>query len=544
MSFKQVLPINRLPSQIVHAMSATLSASDGILDTLRYELNLSLRARDEEGIARGCRDLGVYLFFHAEYADAARYLREACGRLEHRGDGGDHAVVMLYLGMLQERIGDLMNAIDCYDSCRKFCEYCGDEEGLAIAMEGLGGVYATLGEFPRALELLQRSLNIHAGNGNHELAGLCAMEIATVHGRLGDFPNALELLRMSLDQFKACDNELLEIRALSNLAVLYSTHGNAREALEHGLRALLAYEALGDIPSQLGMLVTVGRVYMSLEQQPEGLGCISRALRLADTLGDRHLLAEALMAIGEAHKHGGHLWKSIVHVERALGLAEAVGDHHLELRASEFLATAFESLSEISRALHYQKNSARIRMEIADSERQRAIAELRMRFDIERAERELTLSRTKFRELERELAHKVRENTSMALNLVHKSELLDAVRANAEKIRKSAHGALEELESLLRQIAEDGRFDEDWRVFEAQLGDADREFVGTLSRSFPSLTPEELKVCLLLKTNLTTKQIAALRFVSNRTVENQRFRIREKLGLPPRANLVSFLASL
>jgi|GEM_PF-5351906 len=60
----------------------------------------------------------------------------------------------------------------------------------------------------------------------------------------------------------------------------------------------------------------------------------------------------------------------------------------------------------------------------------------------------------------------------------------------------------------------------------------------------PPATPTELKVCTLLKSNLSTKKLAEVLNSSIHTVETHRRRIRKTLGLSGQANLTTFLALL
>jgi DNA-binding CsgD family transcriptional regulator len=51
-----------------------------------------------------------------------------------------------------------------------------------------------------------------------------------------------------------------------------------------------------------------------------------------------------------------------------------------------------------------------------------------------------------------------------------------------------------------------------------------------------SLNQSELKTLKLVSNNRSTKEIAELLFLSEKTIENYRSRICQKLGLPPRNN--------
>ena len=73
---------------------------------------------------------------------------------------------------------------------------------------------------------------------------------------------------------------------------------------------------------------------------------------------------------------------------------------------------------------------------------------------------------------------------------------------------------------------------------------AHEEFHGRLAGIYTDLTPAELKICSLIRASLSTKDIAALLYISDRTVEVHRRRIRRKLGLDAGASLTNALLRL
>lgn len=61
-------------------------------------------------------------------------------------------------------------------------------------------------------------------------------------------------------------------------------------------------------------------------------------------------------------------------------------------------------------------------------------------------------------------------------------------------------------------------------------GDASRNMVA-IARAIPTLSPAELKVCALILEQKSTREIAEVLFVSERTIHNHRFSIRRKMGV-------------
>lgn len=74
-----------------------------------------------------------------------------------------------------------------------------------------------------------------------------------------------------------------------------------------------------------------------------------------------------------------------------------------------------------------------------------------------------------------------------------------------------------------------------------QFTDINSYFTSNLLATHPALTPAEIKLCMLLRLNLDTKEIAALSFQTYDSVRVSRSRLREKLNLDSSENLVNYL---
>jgi AraC family transcriptional regulator, chitin signaling transcriptional activator len=96
----------------------------------------------------------------------------------------------------------------------------------------------------------------------------------------------------------------------------------------------------------------------------------------------------------------------------------------------------------------------------------------------------------------------------------------------------------------VKRVEERGRTEQEWSGFEEKLQSVNHGVLIELARWCPDLKPAELKVCALLRTQLSTKEIAPLLSVTERAVEKHRYNIRRKLGLPKEENLVAYLARI
>jgi DNA-binding CsgD family transcriptional regulator len=157
----------------------------------------------------------------------------------------------------------------------------------------------------------------------------------------------------------------------------------------------------------------------------------------------------------------------------------------------------------------------------------------------EEKERELTRQRA---EAEREILvlevqNKSRELSNAALNLIRKNEVLQRLKDDLLDSKNDPRA----LQKIMRLIDEHLEGDHDWEIFEESFNRVHDDFFKRLMHDFPNLTPGDMRLAAYLKMNLASKEIAPLLNISVRGVENKRYRLRTKLGLPEEANLTEFV---
>jgi len=204
------------------------------------------------------------------------------------------------------------------------------------------------------------------------------------------------------------------------------------------------------------------------------------------------------------------------------------------------LAKAGVGVGDLKAAVTSYDKFIAINGELNSLEHQRAIAEVQVRLEIEKADKERERFERESTELKQSVEESSKELTALALQIVEKNEFLADLR---EEITPAVSSSTE-ANRLINRINEHIQSDQDWETFEDQFKKVHSEFLQKLAGKFPDVTPTELKICALMKLNLSSKEIANLFCLSIRTVENHRQRIRKKLGLTNEDNLVSYLSSL
>ncbi|WP_415326409.1 tetratricopeptide repeat protein [Chryseobacterium sp. MMS23-Vi53] len=70
------------------------------------------------------------------------------------------------------------------------------------------------------------------------------------------------------------------------------------------------------------------------------------------------------------------------------------------------------------------------------------------------------------------------------------------------------------------------------------------DFCENLLKKNPELTENDLKMCAYIKLNLTTKEISNMDEVPTRTIESRKYRLKKKLELLPKENLITWIQDL
>ena len=142
-----------------------------------------------------------------------------------------------------------------------------------------------------------------------------------------------------------------------------------------------------------------------------------------------------------------------------------------------------------------------------------------------------------------ELRHLNSLLAASTMNLVVKNEFMENIKEELEEVKQKGKSTETKnaLEKIVKEIDTTLRLQEDWQQFEYHFDQVHGDFLNRLRENYRDLTPNEQKLCALLRLNLSTKEISNLMSISLRGVEIARYRLRKKLGLDLGQNLSKFI---
>ena len=413
----------------------------------------------------------------------------------------------------------------------------------------LGRVYLGASNYPEALRLFRSSLKCIEESKSDSIALIDAfVNLGIVFFRQDQFDSALYYYQEASDIHHRNHGNII------NMAVIQANLGNVKSELKLYDEALLHYD------SSLAISEEINSTY----------GIALNTINIAGLYNNKKMHHKALKALEQIHddvnsSNNNNMKMQYIHrlAETKYGLEQykaAYEDLSVYLVKRDSAEVSAEKVKSLTWETQFKQQNAEL--ELKQLTQAQLQSELEKRnillysgliimlllaggsgyfFYINKKtlKAKLTLKENELLKIENE--RKARELTTTALKLTQSSERKQFVANELNEVAKSLDG---EYKAQVIQIANKMARQDDlsrWKEFELLFNDVHNNFYQKLKSEFPELTPHELKICGLLRLNLTSKDIADITARTPRTINNTRSSIRTKLGLDSNNNLIDFL---
>lgn len=189
--------------------------------------------------------------------------------------------------------------------------------------------------------------------------------------------------------------------------------------------------------------------------------------------------------------------------------------------------------------LYYKWNKIRyqeqIKLKEEELKHQKQILQLEMD-----AESKLKIQEYEKHILEMQVQTKASEVAGKSLSIAKQTEMIDSIQ-NILDSEKNINTIKTQIEKVIKINSLNKN---EWKSFETNLFKSNEEFVKILSSNYKNLSSKDIKLCIYLKMNLSSKEIAPLMNISYRGVEIHRYRLRKKLEVDQQVNLNLFMNNI
>ena len=413
----------------------------------------------------------------------------------------------------------------------------------AKAFEMRHSILTDFRRYDEAFEAAYRALELRRESGDTLAVAESYAAIGALHCLLEDYVTGEPYCREAYGLGRTAKEQRVRLYVMEVLSACLLGLKKYQEAIliyKETLRAL----ASGWNPSASARVFNnIGVLYMELGNTRKALAWLERALKIGRTLGSPMVVAGAWGGIGQVRQRCGDFSGAFTAYFNALKIAEEDDVGRQGLRAHQYLSEIYSLVGDYRQSLDHLKEAAS-RREVLLKARASVSEAVRKRTEItdERERRELHAELDQAR---REAESKTKELNTVLLRLGRRDKVLKSLmrivepasRPGSDETKALARKIVSEISSALDDHAE-------YRMFEEQFARTPHEYIRRLRARFPGLTPTEIRVCVLLMLDMSTKQIGEALFASELTIKTHRANIRRKMGLGPADNLGAVLMGL
>jgi DNA-binding CsgD family transcriptional regulator/Tfp pilus assembly protein PilF len=417
---------------------------------------------------------------------------------------------------------------------------------------------------------------------------------ASVRLRTRDFDKAFEEVQTVLSFADRNSLKLLEARSLSLFSLLETSRGGSQQGLNLALKSYESFTELNRSNGRADAQLSSAMAYKASENWSQALRYYEDALQLKISSNDLSESTGIWIQIARCHLEMGNNELAESFFNQALHKTLANGQVLIRADAVEGLSTVYYEAGRYRQAFETQKTLLALRDSLNETERKAAVNKLEVQFETAKKEQEITV-------LQQERAIITNRWLTLALGLFltiiigvlvydnqkrkHKQEkellstedelrkaelkiMTDVLAHNQQRLSAYTENLLNknnlvsQLERKLNELVENARTDtsaanelmvdftnvriltdEDWQEFKELFDGVHRGLREKLNAKYQNLTLAEQRLFLLMKLNMSTKQIANILGVSPESVKKARYRLKKKLSLNENVALQDFISS-
>ena len=434
---------------------------------------------------------------------------------------------------------------------------------LAFTLRTLGWLYFDIGYFDKALEYHTETLKLHEKIGDKQRIAYSYNSIGLVHEHKGDYSLALTFFKKSLELKKEFNNKDRIAETMKNMGICYRKINELESAKTFLEAALEITNQIKDDHNKVHILNELSIVNLELKNFDKCYALLNESRLIMEGLMDNkewivendRIMSDYYLAIGDYKKALSKyklydLGKSeIFSNNKSEKLAEMRVLYEAEQKKSEI------KLLEQQRNLEAQKKKSLLVGAILlaiigiliiaslwnNIKKKKAIYLQNERLSKEKLKTQSLLQEN----LEHKLDFRMKELTNLALFISQRTSIYgDLIKSFKSLNFTDINQLKKEINTLIKEYTFKLDFNEDIQRFHTNVETLQSDFLFRIKEKYPHLTNKDTQLAVQVKLKLSSKEIANINNISLNSVEIGRHRLRKKLNLDIKENLVSFLESI
>jgi tetratricopeptide (TPR) repeat protein len=498
-----------------------------------------------------------------DFSNATRLYKLAVFSYDKNGQRTEQTRLLNYIGGAYAQAGNISEAFRYYLKAREFALEDKDLDMLARINNNLGRMYIVAENYRVGIEYYRRALAVFEKGTDSFKTATVYMNLGTAYFHSLKMDSSRTYVNKAISIFRAIKKKYYEGTSLQTYAftlisekkypeaLIYLNHVK-KIAMEPGSGAEL-------IESKLllsDVLVFTGVTYCLMGEYLLARKYLLPGYHLSDSLGLLDRTKDALEYLNMAYEKTGQIDSSLyfhklfkltsdslmkIQSINVVKLAEVQMDYEKEVKEKQTQLAYNNVLQKRNLIIFLGAGAILLALVLILILKLRIEKQKKKQAEIEKKQAELEKQTADI-----QLESQNKELTLNVMSLIRKNELILELSDRLIEIKELTGDERtgSEIVHLVNTMQKntDGNV---WEEFELRFKQVHNNFYEKLLGQYPDLTQSELKLCALLKLNLSNKEISELSGQRSATLEVARYRLRKKLGISnSQVNLVTFLSQI
>ncbi|SFC87269.1 tetratricopeptide repeat protein [Algibacter pectinivorans] len=396
------------------------------------------------------------------------------------------------------------------------------KKGLASAYAILGSVYEKQKEYNTAIYNQRKSLQIFKTLNDSTGIALTNENIGSIYEDLELYDLALNYFEKAYD-FEPTETSNLKINIINNLADIYRKQKQYNQALKLTEKALTLAKNQKNKKQEESALRDLARTYAKLKNYKAAYQYLNKQ----NLVNEEQLKQQNTQLVSAME---------VLYNVKEKEAQVAILNKQNQINKTQQIAIIFTSLTIILvfiiGLIHLRK--------------QKKQEQQLLTYKQQLLQADLDIKTTEKASLKREIDIKISSLTNYSLNLAHKNKLLADISRTLLNLKdRNPEMVKNTLKDTVKLINSELKKENEWTELMTYFSQINPSFLKNLKKQVQEeLTSSEIRLCMLLRLNLSSKAIASILNITPDSVRIARYRMRKKLPLSSKEDLQYYILNI
>ena len=511
--------------------SGSLNGREDLLPQCRLLYTQAKGMKYKKGIGAASRLIAGILMSIGKYEEAKPYLDESINVLKALKERDDlYFSVMLLQSQMETANGNFDAAVKNTTALLSGYKNKMSSERYASACLNMGTIYYTQGLLYNSIYSYQKVLSRPEEYRNAPVFVPLWMSYANTLKDLNLYDECLKQYLLILNETGLSQLNLVLMHM--NLANIYAEgfndYENSKKHMDECLKLAELNHCTSMYNNALGNwgvnLNIVGKYAEALKFLMDPRVIASFEGSLVDMVSLNINIAECLLRTGRITEAGKYLEQTDQDLNREGLTYQRVG-HYDNYFLYHTLTKKYDEAIRYHNLYKQELDKSRRMTNSLQADQLNALIEL------ERKEGELEVEKLQGQQAQREIEFTRQQNALMQTNIEQRNTLIDEFQKAIKRMELSDARRKDIFKELHDKINTVRRSSIETAEYDTKFNVSHQEHVQKLHGLYPTITPSEAKIAVMLSSGLSNKEIAAITLTTPRNIETQRLKLRKKLKL-------------